>query len=109
MRLYGKLTSWNEAQGVGAISPDDGSADVPVRMASMPRDGLRPRLGEPLSFELETDADGARRAAGVWRHDARLSIAEAATRKRAAGDRAKSVAIVIALVVIALVAWKALR
>ena len=61
MRLYGKLTSWNEAQGVGAISPDDGSADVPVRMASMPRDGLRPRLGEPLSFELETDADGARR------------------------------------------------
>lgn len=109
MRMHGTLTRWNEAQGAGAISPDDGSADIPVRMASMPRDGLRPRPGESLSFELETDADGTRRVADLWRHDARLSIAESATRKRAARDRAKSVAIVVALVLIALVAWKALR
>jgi len=109
MRTHGKLTQWNEARGVGTISPDDGSADLAVQMASMPRDGLRPRLGEALSFDVETSADGTSRAVNIWRHGPRLSNAEAARDKRAGVARAKSVAIAVAIAILALVAWKWFR
>lgn len=106
MRRNGKLSTWNEARGVGTIAPDDGGADVAVIMASMPRDGLRPRPGEPLSFEVETGADGAPRAVDVWRHGPRLAIAEKSRARRQAAGRAKGVAIAVAIALVAAVAWE---
>jgi cold shock CspA family protein len=108
MRRHGKLTRWDAARGVGSISPDDGSADLAVRMASMPRDGMRPQIGEPLSFEVES-AEGAPRAVNVWRHGPRLSNAEAARGRRVGAERVRAVLIAVAVVAVGLIAWKWLR
>lgn len=87
MRTQGTLTQWNEAKGTGVLSPEDGSADVAVIMASMPRDGLRPRLGETLSFEVVTGDDGVPRAMNVWRLTDRASKADVARRRRVGNER----------------------
>lgn len=38
-----------------------------MHVSAFPRDGQRPALGESLSFEVETDAAGKKRAVGVER------------------------------------------
>lgn len=102
MRTQGTLTKWNEAQARGAISPADGGADVEVQMSSMPHDGMRPRLGESLSYEVENDADGRSRAVRVWRVGDRGAVAAAARKRRDGAARTK---LAIGLVLLAIVAY----
>ena len=104
MRTQGTLTKWNEAQSSGFLSPADGGPDVAVHMSSMPRDGLRPRLGETLSFEVLTGDDGVPRAMNVWRLTDRASKADAARRRRVGNERtAMLVKAALALAAIAVV------
>lgn len=67
MRFDGKLTRWNDERGFGFVTPAQGGQDVFVHVSSFPRDGQRPRLGESLSFEIELDNKGQKRAISVRR------------------------------------------
>jgi cold shock CspA family protein len=62
MRIEGTLTKWNDDRGFGFITPTQGGAEVFVHISAFPRDGRRPAVGEPLTFEIETDIAGKRRA-----------------------------------------------
>jgi cold shock CspA family protein len=52
-RIEGSLSRWNDDRGFGFITPRQGGSDVFVHVSAFPRDGRRPCIGEPLSFEVE--------------------------------------------------------
>ena len=63
---------WNDDRGFGFIQPDDPSSnqkqgEIFVHASAFPRDGTRPHVGEPVSFEIETLPDGKRRAVRIRR------------------------------------------
>jgi len=67
MRTHGTLTKWNDDRGFGFITPAKGPADIFVHFSAFPRDGTRPQLNELVSFEIEADPDGRKRAVRVMR------------------------------------------
>ncbi len=67
MRFDGTLKSWNAERGFGFITPRTGGQDIFVHVSAFPRDGRAPREGEILSFEVETTAEGKKRALRVQR------------------------------------------
>ncbi|MDR6675475.1 excalibur calcium-binding domain-containing protein [Xanthomonas sp. 1678] len=67
MRTHGTLIKWNEERGFGFVRSAHGDTEIFVHIASFPRDGVRPRLGELISFDLEHDAEGRPRAVRVMR------------------------------------------
>lgn len=67
MRTHGTLAKWNDDRGFGFISPAGGGADVFVHVSAFPRDGRRPTIGEVVSYETETGADGKTRAVRIMR------------------------------------------
>lgn len=67
MRIDGKLAKWNDDRGFGFITPDLGGQEIFVHISAFPKDGQRPRLGEALSFQIESDKDGRKRAKTVSR------------------------------------------
>ena len=67
MRTHGTLSKWNSDRGIGFISPASGRPDVFVHISAFPRDGIPPRIGELLSFEALTGADGKTKAVSVFR------------------------------------------
>jgi len=62
MRIEGTLSKWNDDRGFGFITPCDGGAAVFVHVSAFPKDGRRPAVGERLSFEIEADGSGRKRA-----------------------------------------------
>lgn len=80
MRFVGNLKKWNDERGFGFIAPTRGGDDLFVHISSFPRDGSRPRPDEPLTFEVEVDNEGKKRAvkvlrpAGVRPHPVRRAI-----------------------------------
>ena len=70
MRIEGTLKRWNDDKGFGFIAPAQGGPDVFVHVSAYPRDGSRPVEGEPLTYEVETGADGRLKAMRVSRHRA---------------------------------------
>ena len=66
-RTHGTLTRWNDDRGFGFITPALGNAQIFVHVSAFPRDGVRPRVGELVSFELSTGADGKQSAARIMR------------------------------------------
>jgi cold shock CspA family protein len=67
MRIDGKLTKWNDDRGFGFITSHLGGQEIFVHVSAFPKDGQRPRIGESLSFEIESDANGRKRAKAVSR------------------------------------------
>lgn len=65
MRIEGTLSKWNEDRGFGFITPAQGGQDVFVHISAFPKDGVRPTLGETLSFEIEIDNNDNRRAVNI--------------------------------------------
>ena len=65
MRIDGVLTKWNDDRGFGFITPAQGGSEIFVHVSKFPRDGQRPRVGERLSFEIETENNGKRRATNL--------------------------------------------
>ncbi|OWQ93016.1 hypothetical protein CDN99_00460 [Roseateles aquatilis] len=62
MRIEGRIVQWDDAKGYGFIAPSDGG---PKRFAHIGAFGLRPRrpyVGEHVSYEPGTDAQGKPRA-----------------------------------------------
>jgi len=66
-RLHGTLVKWDEARGFGFVLPAQGNTDLFVHVSAFPRPGSPPRVGELVSFEIETAPDGRHRAVRVWR------------------------------------------
>ncbi|MGL0787718.1 cold shock domain-containing protein [Xanthomonas translucens] len=58
---------WNEERGFGFVRSACGDVEVFVHIAAFPRDGVRPRLGELISFDLEKDVEGRLCAVRVMR------------------------------------------
>ena len=67
MRTHGTLTKWNDDRGFGFVTLLQSHEEVFVHISAFPRDGVRPRIGEIISFEIRTAADGRKRAEGVVR------------------------------------------
>lgn len=65
MRIDGVLTKWNDDRGFGFITPAQGGSEIFVHVSKFPRDGQRPRVGERLSFEIETENNGKKRATNL--------------------------------------------
>ena len=75
MRFEGTLKRWNDDKGFGFVAPALGGPDVFVHVSAYPRDGLRPVEGEPLTYEVETGADGRLKAMRVSRYRAQTAHA----------------------------------
>jgi len=71
MRIHGTLTKWNDERGFGFVTLPQSHEEVFVHISAFPRDGVRPRSGETLSFEIRTGPDGRKRAEAIERPGAR--------------------------------------
>lgn len=67
MRTHGTLVKWNDDRGFGFIEPSVGTEEIFVHISAFPRDGVRPRTGEIISFDVDPRSDGKRRALRVMR------------------------------------------
>ncbi|MDP2870484.1 cold shock domain-containing protein [Methyloversatilis sp.] len=79
-RIKGRLAKWNDDRGFGFIEPTHGGDHVFVHISALPRDGRRPMNGETLLFEVQTDAQGRKRAVSVERPGRVVSPAHEARR-----------------------------
>lgn len=67
MRTHGTLIKWNDDRGFGFIEPASGSTELFVHVSAFPRDGVRPRVGELVSFDVDVRKDGKPQAVRVMR------------------------------------------
>jgi cold shock CspA family protein len=58
----GTLTRWIEDRGFGFVTPGTGGEEVFIHISAFAR-GARPAVGMTISFDVETTADGRKRAA----------------------------------------------
>jgi uncharacterized membrane protein YsdA (DUF1294 family)/cold shock CspA family protein len=65
MQFTGTLKSWNDERGFGFIAPAQGGQEIFIHIKAFPAGTGRPSIGQPLSFEVETTADGKKRARSV--------------------------------------------
>jgi cold shock CspA family protein len=99
VRTHGTLSKWNSDRGFGFITPASGSADVFVHISAFPRDRVPPRIGELVSFEVQTGADGRTKAVSVMRPGGTRSARDRNAEKESAGP-----AILRAIVAVAFLA-----
>lgn len=64
-RIEGTLSQWNDDRGFGFITPTEGGEQIFIHISVFPRNGGRPRIGERLTFEIEIDGKGKKRAKNV--------------------------------------------
>lgn len=67
MRFDGTLGTWNDDRGFGFVVPAQGGQEIFVHISSFALDGRRPLFHEPLSFEIELDKKGQKRAVRIRR------------------------------------------
>lgn len=75
MRIHGTVARWNDDRGFGFIAPAGAGAgtEIFVHICEYPRDGVRPSLGELVSFEVEVRGDGKQHAVRVMRPGSRTA------------------------------------
>jgi cold shock CspA family protein len=66
-RFNGTLKKWNAERGFGFVVAEHGDQELFVHVSAFPRGGRPPVIGEPLSFEMELDKEGRKRAVRVRR------------------------------------------
>jgi uncharacterized membrane protein YsdA (DUF1294 family)/cold shock CspA family protein len=71
MRFEGTVKSWNDERGFGFIAPSQGGQEIFFHIKAFPPNGGRPKVGEVVTFELELNAQGKKRASLI-----RLAAAE---------------------------------
>lgn len=80
MKFQGTLCNWNDERGFGFIKPDGGGQDIFVNVKAFPRGQGRPADGARLSFQIETGAEGKKRAAAVAYLAAKGAMVSSGTR-----------------------------
>jgi cold shock CspA family protein len=84
-RFNGTLKKWNAQRGFGFVVAERGGQELFVHVSALPRDGWIPVIGEPLSFEIEVDKEGRKRAVRVRR----LGVPVAAAAKASRAEQAR--------------------
>ena len=100
MRLHGTLIKWNDDRGFGFVALPQTHEEVFVHISAFPRDGVRPRVGETISFEIGGGPDGRKRAERVQR-PGNVSTAPAKPRLPSRSRRNGSLSRVVTLGVLA--------
>ena len=104
MRIEGTLAKWNDDRGFGFIARAQGGPEIFVHVSVFPHDGLRPKVGERLSFEIEADRNGKTRATNLVcldrqvRHAARRDVPPGRREKRSVFAGLIQLVVVLALV-----------
>jgi cold shock CspA family protein len=75
MRTQGTLVKWNQDRGFGFIRTCDDSIEIFAHISAFPRSGRQPQIGDPVSFDIVTAADGRKQAKSVI-YDAPLGRAD---------------------------------
>jgi cold shock CspA family protein len=88
-RIAGTLKSWNESKGFGFITPRNGGQDIFVHITDYPKAGGRPKVGEPISFEIILNKDGKKKAVLVQRPGS-MAVASVSRPSPRAGRRQRS-------------------
>lgn len=76
MRIHGNLKKWKDDRGFGFIAIPQQSNEIFVHISEFPKDGVRPTVGEPLSFEMKNDKNGKKRAIRIEREGTKVGDAE---------------------------------
>jgi cold shock CspA family protein len=106
MRTHGTLVKWNDDRGFGFIEPAAGMEEIFVHVSAFPRDGIRPRIGELVSFEIDLRQDGKKRAVRVMRPGASSSRSRRAARgARPAPRRSGTVITILSLLALGAAGW----
>jgi cold shock CspA family protein len=66
-RFDGKLIKWNDDRGFGFITANQSDSEIFVHISAFPKNGPRPYLGELITFEIDVDKEGKKRAINVFR------------------------------------------
>ncbi len=103
MRTQGTLARWNDDRGFGFIQPAVGTDEIFVHISAFPRDGIRPRIGELVSFEIDLGGDGRKRALRVMRPGS--GTASHRGRQLRASTRQSPLMAIAGLLLFALVGW----
>ena len=82
MRTHGTLVKWNDDRGFGFVALPQSHEEVFVHISAFPRDGVRPRVGEMVSFEVRTGADGRKKAEAIERPSGRKASTSQKTSRR---------------------------
>ena len=99
MRVHGTLIKWNDDRGFGFIKSAKGDSEIFVHISAFPRDGVRPRVEELISFEIENGKDGRQRAVRVMRPGQRPEARKARTPGRHQSRRSwRDAVIAVALI-----------
>jgi cold shock CspA family protein len=103
MLRTGILKTWHDDRGFGFIVPSDGGRELFVHISAFPRAGLRPTVGESLSFEVGPGKDGKQQAIRIQRRTSQKPSHYSGSRTdKSESKRSRSVTIVAALVVVVL-------
>lgn len=89
MPFTGTIQSWQDDRGFGFIEPTQGGQEIFVHIKSFTsRSGSRPQVGQRVTFEVELNAQGKKRAknVAVVSAAATSSSSSAAPRRRPAAD-----------------------
>lgn len=65
MRFPGLLKSWNDERGFGFIEPTQGGQILFVHISDFPSGSGRPAVGQALTFEVEAQSSGKKKARSV--------------------------------------------
>jgi uncharacterized membrane protein YsdA (DUF1294 family)/cold shock CspA family protein len=65
MRFEGVVKSWNDERGFGFIEPDQGGQEVFFHVKAFPPRSGRPQIHQRVSFEIELNREGKKRARNV--------------------------------------------
>jgi uncharacterized membrane protein YsdA (DUF1294 family)/cold shock CspA family protein len=65
MRFSGTVKSWNDDRGFGFIEADQGGQEVFVHIKAFPPRAGRPQPNQRVSFEIELNREGKKRAKNV--------------------------------------------
>jgi cold shock CspA family protein len=80
VRYTGRLLRWNAERGFGFVAADDGGAELFLHITAFAHYGPPPAVGDALSFEVEPDRDGKRRAVRALRSGEQAASAAAPRR-----------------------------
>ena len=65
MRFDGTIKTWNDERGFGFIAPTQGGQEIFVHVKAFRTRGFRPEVGQAVTFEVELNPEGKKRAKAV--------------------------------------------
>lgn len=98
MRSHGALVKWNDERGFGFIALEQSREEIFVHVSAFPRDGVRPRIGETVSFTVIATDDGRKRAQAVRRAGTMVKDRAQRSGRRASAPRSGLLSGVLSMV-----------